>query len=114
VIVVAVAVCAGVAGVLGRPVWAAAVGAGLVLSTWLLDTLAWRQADARRGLALDLALGGLIVRLAVSLGALVAIGLFARPAFATAALSFVAAFTAYLPLRTVALIRLGAHREVHT
>jgi hypothetical protein len=50
----------------------------------------------------------------VSLGALVAIGLFARPAFATAALSFVAAFTAYLPLRTVALIRLGTHREVHT
>jgi hypothetical protein len=115
VIVVAAGLCAGVAGVLDRPVWAAALGAGLVLLTWILDTLAWRQAGAReRGLALDVALGGLIVRLAVSLGALVAIGLLARPAFATAALSFVAAFTAYLPVRTVALVRSGAHREART
>ena len=112
---VAAGLCAGVAGVLGRPVWAAALGAGLVLLTWVLDTLAWRRADAREsGLALDVAVGGLIVRLVVSLGALAAIGLLARPAFATAALSFVVAFTAYLPIRTIALVRSSTHREART
>ena len=111
----AAGLCAGAAGVLGRPVWAAALGAGLVLLSWVLDTFAWRQAGAREsGLALDVAVGGLIVRLAVSLGALVAIGLLARPVFATAALSFVVAFTAYLPVRAVALVRMGTHREAGT
>jgi hypothetical protein len=115
VIVVAAGLCAGVAGALGRPVWAAALGAGLVLLTWALDTLVWRQAGARRrGLALDVALGGLVVRLAVSVGALAAIGLLARPAFATAALSFVVAFTAYLPIRTIALVRSSTQREART
>ena len=75
-----------VAAVIGKPVWAAAVGSGLALVYWGLEALAWRRARTRRDLALGVAVGGMALRLAVVLGTLVLVGVLARPAFATAAL----------------------------
>lgn len=92
-------VCVGVAALTGRPVWAAAVGAGLMLAYWGLEVLTWRRARERRDLALGLAVGGMVVRLLVVLAGLSVVGLLARPAAGTAALSFLAGFTAYLGIR---------------
>jgi hypothetical protein len=88
-----------VAAFLGQPVWAAAAGAGLGLVYWALEALTWRRARGRQDLALGLALGGMGVRIAVVLVVLVAIGVLDRPAFATAALSFLVAFTVYIVVR---------------
>lgn len=99
VLVALVVVSAAVAGLLGRPVWAALVGAGLVVLYWALDALTWRRARDRRGLALGLAVGSMFVRLLVVLTALLLIGLVDRPAFATAALAFLASFTVYMLMR---------------
>lgn len=89
-----------VTAALGRPVWAACLGGGLVLVYWALEALAWRRAErASFNGAIAVALAGAALRLAVVLGVLVAVGLLARPAFATAALSFLAAFTVYMALR---------------
>ena len=87
------------AAFVGQPVWAAVAGAGLVLVYWGLEALTWRRARDRQDLALGVALSGMLVRVVVVLAGLVAIGLLDRPAFATAALSFVAAFSAYLCVR---------------
>ena len=99
VILALVAACAVAAGLLGRPVWAALVGAGLVLLYWGIEALTWRRARDRRDLALGLAVGGMFVRLAVAMIVLVVIGIVDRPAFATAALAFVATFTVYMMVR---------------
>jgi len=88
-----------VAAVIGKPVWAAALGSVLALVYWALEALAWRRARTRRDLALGVAVGGMALRLFVVLVTLVLVGVLARPAFATAALSFLAGFTAYLGLR---------------
>jgi hypothetical protein len=89
-----------VAVAFGRPVWAACLGAGLVLVYWALEALSWRRAaHASFNGAIAVALGGSALRLAAVLGALIAVGLLARDAFATAALSFLAAFTVYAGLR---------------
>ena len=89
-----------VAGLLGRPVWAAALGAGLCLGYWALEALAWRRAAAVPfGAALGVALGAMVLRFALVLGALVLIGVFARPDFATAALAFLATFSVYVGVR---------------
>jgi hypothetical protein len=93
------AACAIVAALLGQPVWAALLGSGLMFAYWGLEALTWRRAREREGLQLGLAVGGMGLRLAVVLGVLVLVGLLARPAFAAAALSFMAGFTAYLGLR---------------
>lgn len=91
--------CATVAAFVGQPAWAAAAGAGLVLVYWLLEALTWRRARGREDLALGVALGGMAVRIAVVLAGLVVIGVLDRPAFAAAALSFLAAFTLYVLVR---------------
>ena len=91
--------CVVVAALAGRPVWAAALGAGLVLVYWGMEALTWRFARERRDLALGLAVGGMALRLAVVLVVLIAVGLLARPEFATVALAFLASFTIYLGLR---------------
>jgi hypothetical protein len=91
--------CATVAAFVGQPVWAALAGAGLVFVSWGLEVLTWRLARDRQDLALGVALSGMVVRLVVVLAGLVIIGLLDRPAFATAALSFVATFTVYLGVR---------------
>ena len=89
-----------VAGLLGRPVWAAALGAGLCLGYWALEALAWRRGAAVPfGAALGVALGAMVLRFALVLGVLILIGVFARPDFATAALAFLASFTVYVGVR---------------
>lgn len=89
-----------VAALVGRPVWAAALGAGLCVGYWALEALAWRRGAAVPfGTALGVALGAMVLRLTLVLGALVLVGLLARPAFATAALAFLAAFTVYVGVR---------------
>jgi hypothetical protein len=88
-----------VAAFVGQPVWAAAAGAGLALVYWALEALTWWRARDREDLALGVALGGMGVRIAVVLTGLVIIGVLDRPAFATAALSFLAAFTLYILVR---------------
>lgn len=97
---VVVVVAALVAAALGRPVWAAALGAALALAYWGLETLSWRRgADAEIKAAIAVAVGGMVLRFVLVLGVLLLVGLFARGALATAALSFLAAFTLYLGLR---------------
>jgi hypothetical protein len=89
----------GVAALLAQPLWAALLGGLLMFGYWGLEVLTWRRARERDDLALGLAVGGMGVRLAVVLVVLVLVGVLARPAFATAALSFMAGFTVYLGLR---------------
>jgi uncharacterized membrane protein len=98
--VAATLACATVAAFLGQPVWAAAAGAGLVLVFWALEALAWRSA-ARGSFnhAVLAAVGGAAVRMGLVLVCLVLIGVLARPAFPTAALSFLASFTLYAVVR---------------
>lgn len=89
------------AAFVGQPVWAAAAGAGLALVYWAIELLTWRRARDRDDLALGLALSGMGVRLVVVLAGLVVIGVLDRPAFPTAALSFLAAFTLYILVRPI-------------
>jgi apolipoprotein N-acyltransferase len=97
---VVVGACALVAAATGRPVWAAVAGAGLALVFWGLECLSWRRArQASFNGAVAVALGGMALRLAVVVGALVVIGVLDRAAFATAAVSFLAGFTVYTGLR---------------
>ena len=91
--------CVAAAYVAGRPLWAAALGGGLILVYWAIEALTWRRARERRDLALGLAVGSMAVRLGVALAVLVVVGVLARPAFATTALSFLACFTVYLGVR---------------
>jgi hypothetical protein len=88
-----------VAAFVGQPAWAATAGAGLALVYWGLEALTWRRARDRQDLALGVALGGMGVRIAVILIGLVIIGVLDRPAFPTAALSFLVAFTLYILVR---------------
>jgi hypothetical protein len=67
---------------------------------WALEYLAWRRARvATFNSAVAVALGGMVLRLAAVLGVLIVVGILERDAFATAALSFLAAFTVYTGLR---------------
>jgi hypothetical protein len=116
VLVAATVVCVAVAALAGQPVWAAALGAVLVLAYWAIEALTWRRARERRDLALGLAVGGMALRLAVVLGVLVLVGVFARAAFATAALAFLACFTVYLGVRFflyAPLARPAGHTGAH-
>jgi hypothetical protein len=99
IVLAAALVCVVVAVLADKPVWAAALGAGLVLAYWAMEALTWRRARERRDLALGLAVGGMAVRLAVALAVLVLVGVFARAAFATTALAFLGCFTVYLGVR---------------
>lgn len=117
VLVATSVVCIVVAVLAGRPVWAAALGAGLVLAYWAMEAFTWSRARERRGLALGLAVGGMALRLAVALGVLVLVGVFARAAFATTALAFLACFTVYLGVRFfmyAPLARPAGHTGVHS
>lgn len=116
-LVAATVICVVVTAIAGRPVWAAALGAGLVLAYWAMEALTWRRARGRRDLALGLAVGGMAVRLAVALGVLVLVGVLARAAFATTALAFLACFTVYLGVRFfmyAPLARPAEHTEAHS
>ena len=97
----AILACATVAAFVGQPVWAALAGSGLALLYWGLDALTWRRARDRHDLALGLAVSGMFIRLLVVIAAHLVIGLLDRPSFATAALSFLAAFTLYVAIRPI-------------
>jgi hypothetical protein len=106
-----------VAAFVGQPVWAAIAGAGLALVYWGLEVLTWRRARERRDLALGLAVSGMFVRLVIVVAGLIIIGVLDRPSFATAALSFLAAFTVYVLIRPITYPQatppashLGVHR----
>jgi hypothetical protein len=117
VLVAATLVCVVVAVLAGQPVWAAALGGGLVVAYWAMEAFTWRHARERRGLALGLAVGGMALRLAVALGVLVLVGVVARAAFATTALAFLACFTVYLGVRFFMYTPLAApagHSEAHS
>lgn len=92
-------VCAVVAALIGRPAWAAALGAGLVLAYWALDAAVSKRASAQKGLALGTAIGGMVLRLGLVLAALVVVAEVARASFATTIIAFVAAFTLYAAVR---------------
>jgi hypothetical protein len=111
---VATVVAAVVAALIGRPVWAAVLGAGLVLAYWSLEVVAWRRGEATGtlGAAIRVALAGMVLRIALVVGVLVVVGLTSsRPTIATATLSFLAAFSLYLPLRLVTYTALQAPRQ---
>jgi len=99
------------AALLDKPLWAAFVGGSLMLLYWGLELLTWRRAREREDLALGLAVGGMGVRLAVVLGVLILVGVLARPAFVTAALSFMAGFTVYIGLRPLTYTPAPAPRK---
>ncbi len=114
---VAAAACVGVAAAAGRPLWAAGAGAGLALVYWALEALSWRRgAQVEFRAALAVALGGMVLRLAAVLGGLVVVALVERAAFATAAVSFLAAFTVYVGLRlfTYPIDARGPRREARS
>jgi hypothetical protein len=97
-----------VAAVIGRPVWAAALGAGLVLAYWALDAAVWRRARGRQGLALGTAIGGMVLRLGVVLAVLLIVAMTARASFATAIICFVVVFTLYTAVRLFTFPDAGA------
>lgn len=92
-----------VAAFIGQPVWAALLGAGLVVLYWGLEALAWRRARSGSfNQAVAAALGGAVLRMAVVLGCLVMVGVFAPEAFPVVAIAFVVSFTVYLGIRLFA------------
>lgn len=104
------AACGVAAALLGRHVWAAALGGALVVVYWLIERTAARLgARGSFGNALAVGLGGMVARLAVVLGALAAVGLLAKPAFPETALSFLLVYSVYQVLRLVAHPALAAH-----
>ena len=98
-----IAISAIVAAIVHRPVWAASLGAALVLVYWGLELLpAWLAGRTSFAGAVALALGGMVARFAVVLGVMVLIGFVDRPAFIDVALGFLAAYTVYMVIRLVA------------
>jgi len=97
-----IVVCAVVAALLGQPVWAAAVGAALVLGYWVLEVAAMRVGAAVSvNQAVGVALVGMVLRLAFVLGVLVLVAMLWRPALATMVLAFVVSFTVHLGVRVL-------------
>jgi hypothetical protein len=104
-----VALSALVAALVGRPAWAAALGAALVLVYWALELLAaYRAREATPAGSVAVALGGMMARFAVVLGVLIVVGLAARADFAVVALAFLAVYTVYMVIRFVANPALAA------
>ncbi|HET6496763.1 MAG TPA: hypothetical protein VFH61_15510 [Thermoleophilia bacterium] len=102
VLSVMVIVSAVVAALLDRPVWAAVVGTILCLGYWALEAATMHiGSKVPAAAALGVALGGMVLRLALVLGALVMVAMLWRPEFATTVLAFVASFTIYLGVRMI-------------
>jgi len=101
-------VCAVVAAVMGRPVWAAVVGSGLVILYWAIEVTLRRRASAQQGLALGTAIGGVVVRVGAVVGLLLIVALAAPASFATTVTCFVVMFTVYTTLRLFAYPGTGA------
>jgi hypothetical protein len=97
-------VVAGLAGLLaalvGQSVWAAILGAAVVLPYWLLEratAAVGRDGPFVRAMAIGLA--GMVLRIALVMAVLVTVGVVARGAFLETMLAFVVAFTVYQGLR---------------
>ena len=92
-----VVACTAVAGLLDESMWAAACGSAVVLAMWAIEKAAVRAGnEGSFGHGMSVALGGMVARMALALGVLVAIGLAASPeAFAAAALAFAVTYTVY-------------------
>lgn len=97
IIAILVVACTAVAALLGEAAWAAACGSGVVVAMWAIEKLAARvggEGSFAHGMAVGL--GGMMARMALAVGALVAIGLAAsRQAFIAAALAFATTYTVY-------------------
>jgi hypothetical protein len=92
--------CASVAAGLGQHPIMAAIGAGVILPYWIMERVSARfgmRGSFAHGLAVGLV--GMVVRLAMVLTVLVAIGVFDRPAFAASSLSFLVAYSVYQVVR---------------
>lgn len=79
------------------------MGAALVLLYWVVERTSARL--GRRGSFVHgvvVGVAGMILRLALVLGALVGVGLLDRPAFPDAALSFLATYSLYQVVRLLA------------
>ena len=72
---------------------------GAQIRQWIVDTPFPAELEAEIKAAIAVAIGGMVLRFALVLGVLLLVGLFARGALATAAISFLAAFTLYVGLR---------------
>lgn len=89
-----------VAALLGQPVLAAVLGGLIGLMYWGLEALTMHiGSKVPISVSVGVALGGMVVRLSVVLGALVLVALLWLPGFTTALFTFVASFTIYLGLR---------------
>jgi hypothetical protein len=101
ILAAAVTACVVVALLTGRHAAGAAAGALLVPLYWLGERAAARLGarEATFARALLVGLGGMVARLAVVLGVLVAIGVLWRDQFAAAAVAFLATYTVYMFLR---------------
>ena len=92
--------CAVVAALAGRDVVTALIGALLVVVYWAIERLAVRV-GARGSFqwAMAVAVGGMVLRLTIVVGGLVAVGLVDRSGFIEAVVSFVVVYTVYLGVR---------------
>ena len=94
------AISAGVAVAVSADPFFAVLGSLLVVAYWLLELLTLRLAEQGSfSNALVAALGGMVLRMGLVVGALILIGVLAREEFATAALAFLGTFTVYIFLR---------------
>jgi len=94
------AISAGVAVAVSADPLFAVLGSLLVVAYWLLELLTLRLAEQGSfSNALVAALGGMVLRMGLVVGALILIGVLAREEFATAALAFLGTFTVYIFLR---------------
>jgi len=101
VLLATAAAVAGVALLAGGDAVAAAAGALLVVGLWLLEKLTVRLGERGSfGHGLAVGLLGMVLRLAVAIGVLAAVGVLADKATFTAfVLGFVTGYTAYLFVR---------------
>jgi len=100
-IVLATVAAAVVAQLIDGQALAAGIGGALVVVYWALERVF--SAAGRRGSfghAVGIGVAGMMARLAVVLGALVAVGLVDREGFAACALTFLGLFTLYFVVST--------------
>jgi hypothetical protein len=98
ILAVAGVACVVVALLVGSGVAGAVVGSCVVLVLYLLEAAAVRRGEREASFARAMLIGvvGMVVRLLVAVGVLVAIGVLWRSQFSAAALSLAAVYTVYV------------------
>jgi hypothetical protein len=97
ILIAMIVACTAAAALAGQTAWAAACGATVVLVMWMLEKLTVRlgsRGTVAHGIGVGVA--GMVVRMALAVGVLVAIGLAARPSFKEATFAFLASYTVYI------------------